>query len=276
MSAPELTVDLSGNPRVEVFFDPGDLDGSADTLRIYRYSEGREWLVRGGVDVQVGTAALDWEVPFQTDVAYRAQQFDSSGVPLGFTDVGTTVVDVGVPWVHNVLEPTDGIEVGWAGILSGSGSELRRPTVGGVEVTEGDALGQWHGAGRRGVVGMTLGLTTYTAADLDRLQAMLGTYSQRKLAVLVVRAPAPARWPRTFFAGVTDPRELDRTLRFGGDRADLSLSVTEVVPPAPGLVPPFLTYADMEAAYSTYAEAEAAYSTYVEAQRDYSLAGLAG
>jgi hypothetical protein len=109
----------------------------------------------------------------------------------------------------------------------------------------------------------------------DMLQAMLGDYVTQQVAVLCIRTPPPVRIPRTFFAAVSDPEEIDINTKWGGGITRFAFSATEVEPPYAGLVTPLLTYDDLDAAYATYTARDAAYSSYTEQDRDYSLAGLA-
>lgn len=275
MAAPTLTPDTTGNPRVEVFLDTGDLEAGTTRLRLWRYSEGREWLVRGGVDIVPGVAALDWEAPFQTPAQYRAEMFNSGGVSLGFTDVAQVTLDVDTVWVHNPLVPTNAVNLGPIGLLDVDPTTMR-PLVGGVVYGEFDTVGRRIGAGRRGVTAKQFGFAVETVADAEALQRMLGSYETQQVGVLCIRTPPPARFPRTFFASVDSPREVDRDVRWGGSRTDLLFEATEVRPPFPGITTPLLTYDDLDAAYSTYTARDAAYSSYTEMDRDYALAGLAG
>ena len=59
MAAPELTANTDGNPWVEVFFDPAALPAGAARITVWRLSEGRTWMVRGGVNVATGVAVID-------------------------------------------------------------------------------------------------------------------------------------------------------------------------------------------------------------------------
>lgn len=277
MVAPTLTVDTSGNPFVEFFIDAGDLDPAAERLRLYRFSDNRQWKVRGGWDIAVGVAVLDFECPFGVDATYRAEVFDGAGLSLGFTDYATVTLDVGSVWVHNPLVPAEGIELGAAALLDDSGARAtRRPIVGSVVYTEGSMLGRWIGSGRRGVVDYSLGFAVESLDLADRFQGMLGDYNTRQVGVLCVRTPPPVRIPRTFFTSVPDPTEVSVDVQWGGQRTDIVFTATEVDPPFVGLVTPLLTYDDLDAAYSTYDERDAAYATYTDMDRDYSLAGLAG
>ena len=274
MAGPTLTQDLTGNPWVEVFFNPADLDPACTSLRIYRLSENRTWLVRGGVDIAPGVAALDFEVPFQTACSYRAEMFDVSGVSLGFTDITETTVNVSDMWVHNPLDPTRSVNLGPHGIRAESMPSVRRPTVGETVWVEGSTVGRRVGSGRRGVVGGMLGFVAETLATANALQAMLGTYEVQQVGVLCVRTPPPTRIPRTLFAGVRDPEEVDLDTAWGGTRTDFWFSFDEVAPPFPGLVKPLLTYDDIDT-FGTYTAQDANWSTYTDRDRAYELAGLA-
>lgn len=275
MAGPVLTQNLDASPWVEVFHDPADLPVGTARLRMYRFSEGRTWLVRGGVDVAPGVAALDFEVPFRTPAMYRAECFDAAGVSLGFTETSEITVAVGDVWVHNPLDPTVAVNLGPYGLLSGSGAGSR-PTVGDTVWPDGAVVGRRVGSTRRGVVGGRIGFAVETLEVADELQAMVGDYVMQQVGVLCVRTPPPVRMPRTLFASVRDVEEQDVNVAWGGgSRTDHWFSYDEVSPPFPGLVTPLLTYGDVDEFYGSYAAADAAYATYTGRDRDYSLAGFA-
>jgi len=276
MAAPTLTAYTDINPWVEVFLSGGDVAVGTVRLRYYRYSEDRVWLVRGGVDVAPGVAALDFECPFQTQATYRAEQFDATGVSLGFTDAASITLSVSDVWVHNPLVPTGGVSFGSYGLKDGSFDGTSRPTVGEVVYPEGAVVGHRIGSARRGLVSQSVGLAVDSLEQADALQAMLGTYTTAQIGVLCIRTPPGVRVPRTFFAAVRDPQEVDINVNWGGgERTDFWFTADEVAPPFSGLVVPLLTYDDLDVAYATYALRDAAYATYTEQDRDYSLAGLA-
>lgn len=272
MAGPLLTVDTSGNPRVEVFADPDDLDPDTARVRMWRYSEDRQWLVRGGVDVAPGVAALDWEVPFQVPATYRLEQFAADDAPLGFTDPTTVTVDYTGTVVHQPLSPDL-----WAPvrILAGSGEALVRPVDGEYVDTEGGFVGHWVGSTRRSLRGVPVSLLTETIAAANQLQAMLGTYTTRQVGVLCIRTSDGIRWPRTFFAQ-GDLSEVELNVKHQGQLIRFDASMNEAASPYPGLVVPLLTYDDLDVAYADYDARDAAYATYTAQDRDYSLAGLAG
>jgi len=272
MAGPLLTVDTSGNPRVEVFADPDDLHPDAVRVRMLRLSEDRTWLVRGGVDVAPGIAALDWEVPFQVPVSYRLEMFAADNVSLGFTDPSTVTVDYTGTVVHQPLSPDL-----WAPvrILAGSAAQLVRPVDGELVDTESGFVSHWVGSNRRGLRDVPVSLLTETLAAANQLQAMLGTYTTKQVGVLCIRTSDGVRWPRTFFAQ-GDLTEIERNVRFRGQMIQFDAAMNEAEPPYPGLVVPLLTYDDLDVAYASYHARDAAYATYTDQDRDYSLAGLAG
>lgn len=272
MSVPELNVDTTGNPRVEVFFDPVDLPVEASTLRVYRLSDDREWLVRGGVDVAVGTAVLDYEVPFQTVSMYRAEMFDVSGVSLGFTDAGTVTLDYTGTVVHQPLSPV----LRWASVklLEGSGSALTRPTPGQTTWAEGDVVGTWIGSRRQGLRGTQVSVLA-EGDEADKFQSIFGDYETQQLGIVCIRTSDAIRWPRTFFAR-GDFAEADLDVKHGGSAVALTATVEEVKPPFPGVTTPLLTYSDWSAAFGLYSGQSAAFASYTDVSRAYEYAGLAG
>lgn len=272
----ELSVDVSGNPYVEVFFDPSGLEPDTAYIQVWRYSEGREWQVRGGVNIPPGVAALDFEAPPGVPVEYRAEMFTAAGASLGWTAAGSVdVPNFGVT-MHNPLDPTLFIRKPESAMTDVSLGTNKRPTVGEVVYTEGKVVGTHIGAGRRGVVGVRFGLLLDGVEEADAFQTMLGDYSNRQVSVLIVRTPPSVRLPGTLFLSVSDPDELDVSIRWGGARSVALFTGTEVQPPFPGLAVPLLTYDDLDAAYVSYDERDAAYASYTDMDRDYSLAGLAG
>lgn len=275
MAAPELTVNTDGNPWVEVYMDAADIDPDATHVRFWRFSDGRQWLVRGGVDVIPGSAVLDWEAPFGVPSQYRLEVFDGD-TQLGFTDVAQVTLAVTDVWVHNPLVPTGGVSLGEFALLDGSFSRNTRPTVGDVVWGEGDVTGTWVGSRRRGLTGAPVGFAVESLDDADALHAMLGTYETQQLGVLCIRTPPPVRIPRTLFAAVTEPEEQSLNVNWGGgERTNFLFTATEVRPPHPGITTPLLTYSDWSAAFSLYSEQSAEVASYTSVSRSYEYAGLA-
>ncbi|MEV4735565.1 MULTISPECIES: hypothetical protein [unclassified Microbacterium] len=270
MAGPSLTVDVSGNPFVEVFFD--SVAPGTSTVTVYRLSEDRQWLVRGGVGIGTGIAALDFEVPFRTPATYRAEQFDALGNSLGFTDSSHVTVDYEGTVVHNPLVPASL----WAPvrILADVVAPLRRPTDGELVYVEGASVAKWIGTRRQGLRDVPVSFLTETIDAADRVQAMLGTYVTQQVGVLCIRTSDNVRWPRSFFVH-GDLSEIEQNVRFNGSRIRFDAQMDEVEPPFPGLVTPLLTYDDLDA-FGNYTAQDAGWLTYTDRDRAYELAGLAG
>ncbi|WP_353809164.1 hypothetical protein [Agromyces sp. SYSU T00194] len=272
MTAPTLTQFTSGFPWVEVFLGSGDVDASTVTLRYYRYSEGRIWLLRGGVDVAPDVAVLDFGCPPGVQATYRAEQFDVAGVSLGFTDSASTTLNVSGTWVHNPLDPSNGVAVE---LDMDTSYEHVRPTPGDLVHPEGAGLPRRIGVPRHGVEDLPIVLNLDDQATYEAFDALLGSYATQQIGILCLRTSEPVLWPRTFYISSPQFRARDNTYRYGGQWMQFVASVTEVEPPYPGLSTPLLTTDDLDAAYDDTDLRDAAYSTTTEMDRDYSLAGLA-
>lgn len=269
-----LTVNTAGFPWVEVWIDPASLVAGTVSLRVWRYSDDRSWLVRGGVDIAPGVAVLDAECPFGVQSVYRAEQFDAAGVSLGFTVSESVHLDVPHVWVHDVLDPFNGVDLGADAVLGAIGVNSR-PVPGDVVSVVGSATPRWVGSRRLARAPFQLGLAVPTVDLMDQIQAMIGGYEDDRLGVLCIRTPPPARLPRTLFAAVADDNEISRDVSWGGQRSDFLFTAVEVEPPFPGLSMPLLTYDDLDVSYASYDVRDAAYGSYTDMDRDYSLAGAA-
>jgi len=271
MAGPTLTPDLTGNPFVEVFAE--DLPDGTATVTIHRLSEGRDWLVRGGVNIATGVAALDFEAPFKTETWYRMEAFDESGNSLGYTEPSSITLDYDGTIIHQPLAPAQL----WAPvrILPDSVASLVRPAPRGEMIAvEGGAVARWIGAPRQGLRGVRVAVRTETIEDAAQLEAALGTYVTRQVGVLCIRTSSSIGWPRTFFAR-GDLALTDHDVRFGGTRTRFDAVMDEAEPPFPGLVVPLLTYDDLDA-FGDYDVQDATWLTYTDRDRAYELAGLAG
>jgi len=265
-----LTPNTEGCPFVEVFIDTVDCPAGTATMRVYRLSDNRTWLVRGGVDIAPGVAALDYEIPFQVDVAYRAECFDNTGVSLGYAEAGSITLDYEGTIIHQPLTPS--LYVGVTLRPDSYLAPMTRPTPGAAIFTEAGGPARWVGGIRQGQVGTAVSVFVANSYDADTLQSIMGAYETSQVAVVCIRTSTLTRWPRTFFAqGDLAETWLSRV----SDRYQFDSTMTEVNPPFPGLSTPLLTYDDLDASYATYDAMDAAYATYTDKDRDYSLAGAA-
>ena len=261
-----------GAPSAEVFFPT--LATGTETIDVDRYADNRRMPVRGGAGVYAvdGASIIDPEPGFRIPVTYRAEMFDAAGVSLGFTDGASLYIDESRTWITQPLNPELGVAVI---VREKAAGQLVRPIPGEMVYPEGSAVGHWIGGTRLGLQKVNLDVHTETFEQAAMMQAIWGTYEIDQLPVVCVRTPPPIRLPRTLFVAIPEPAEVARNVHAGFENIDWLLVGDEAAPPAPGLVVPFLTYDDLDAAYVSYDERDAAYATYLDQDRDYSLAGLA-
>jgi len=258
----------SNAPRALVTFT--DILPAATRVTIFRTADGRTEEVRGGTDLAAATPfAMDYEVAPGVMNTWRAQMWAADGSDLGFTEqVALQVPDEGT-WLQQPLAPQTAIRVRLA---LETGAKVRKPTPAEIIHPEGASVGTMIGGQRRGITGMVVKLYA-EYADLAKVDAMFGSYTEDYPAVLLLRTPPPLRLPRVFFMGIPDPEEFRHGLYA---LSGFTMEATEVAPPYPGLVLASLRRKDIDAAYATRAARAAAYATRLQRDQDYSLAGLAG
>jgi hypothetical protein len=153
-----------------------------------------------------------------------------------------------------------------------------RRVEGEVVHPQGSRVGRLISGQRRGIEDVDLTVVTDTLEQVDKLQAMFGTYESTVPPVLCIRVGAgdQVRLPRPFFAAVLAASEEEDNYSLGlGEQITTVMSGTEVSPPAPGIFIPLLTNADINAFYLTNAALNAANATNLDVNRQYSLIGAA-
>ncbi|WP_136053428.1 hypothetical protein [Microbacterium sp. K5D] len=276
MAAPTLTayVDAAPCPRVEVFF-PSFVAGTA-SVTVYRLAGGREQQMRGAVSAPTGgtLTRIDFEVPFNRVVSYRAEQFDAGGQSLGFTPAGTITVPSGVTWMHNPLNPDGAVRVQLGG---DSALQVSRPTPGVVSRPKGRRVGVVLSEPRQGVSGLLLHVLTFTDAEADAVQAMFGDAGMPP--VVCVRLGADygvMRVPQPLFLSALSVSEDDINYQWGGGELSHRVEGDEVDPPIPGLFIPLLTREDLNVSFATRSALNAGGLTRADINRLYQYAGAAG
>lgn len=272
-TAPTLTPTIDNNPCPRVLVVFSTLATGTQTINVYRTAEGRQFKVRGGVNLYAvgGASVMDYECPFQTPATYQAEQFNASGVSLGFTDATSITLNVTQTWVHQPLSPALAVT---GKVTMDSANDFMRPVPGQTVWPEGAPVGRVIGGQRQGLVQAALNVKLGSTADSDTFAAMFGGYTSSFPAVLCIRTPGPApRLPRLLFAACLNPHEV-----IAGINALIvwKMTVDEVAPPAPGLLLPALRRKDIDAAFTTRAARAAAYATRIARDTDFSKAGLAG
>lgn len=269
-----LLSDVTAAPFVEVLLD--DLVPEAATVTVYRLAAGREFQMRGAVKAPTAGAftRIDFEIPFNTLVTYRAELFDASGDSLGFTDSASITVDCADTWIHNPLDPAGGVKVFFG---ENSGWQITRPTPGEVSRPLGRRVGVVLSEPRQGVTGLGLVVRTSTDADADMVQAMMGDNGMPPIICIRLGSrDQHLRLPRPLFLSALTVHEIDMDTRWGGSELAHQLEGDEVDPPIPGLFIPLLTAADINVSFATAGVLNSAHLLALDVNRRYDLAGAAG
>lgn len=270
-----LLTDVTDAPFVEVLLE--DLIPEAASVTIYRLAAGREFKMRGAVRALTGGALsrIDFEIPFNVPVTYRAELFDAAGESLGFTDSATTTLVCADTWMHNPLNPSGGVKVK---LLSSAVRRLSRPVPGEVSYPLGRPVGVMLSEPRRGLAGAVFDVLVDSNEDADKVQALIGSASLPLVPVVCIRVGSdnPMRVAMPLFLGVSDIPEEDVSVRFGGEASAHRIEGDEVDPPIPGLFVPLLRRKDLNAFYATRAAMNAGGLMRIDLNRKYEVAGTAG
>ncbi len=269
-----LLTNVTAAPFVEVFID--DLIPEATSVTVYRLAAGREFQMRGAVRAPTAGAftRIDFEIPFNTLVTYRAELFDAAGGSLGFTDSASTTLVCADTWMHNPLNPAGGVKVFFGEDQNWS---VTRPTPGEVSRPLGRRVGVVLSEPRHGVTGLGLVVRTSTDADADGVQAMMGDNGMPPIVCIRLGSQDQRlRVPQPLFLSALSVTEMDMDHRWGGSELAHDLRGDEVDPPIPGLFIPLLTRADLNAFFSTRAAMNAGGLQRLDLNRKYDVAGTAG
>lgn len=268
-----LLSDVTEAPFVEVFIE--DLIPDAASVTVYRLAAGREFRMRGAVRAPTAGSftRVDFEVPFNVPVTYRAELFDVDGVSLGFTDSASITLDVADSWMHNPLNPSGGVRIQ---LSDESAPRIMRPSPGVVSRPKGRRVGVVLSEPRQGVTGLFLDVRTRNDADADLVSAMCGDDGQPPvLCIRLGSADQRMRVPQPLFLSALSVSEIDVTHRWGGGELSHHIEGDEVDPPIPGLFVPLLTRADLNFVFSTRAALNSAGLTRTDINRLYEYAGSA-
>ena len=259
--------DMDPSPRVDVFIDDADLDGSTVTITVHQISVAGDLEVRNmvGVAATGGFAATDYEPPLGVPVTYRVAQYDSGGAELGFALELTTQVDIGDGYavLSDPLVPAVAVMVE-AHIDFGGVLRRTRPT-------------RVYRAGLRTValMGMQglledvpLRCQTKTLDDADALEDVLAAGQ-----FLVRLMPSGGRLPLILHVVVPSPVQIPIDVQFGGELVEWDMSGTEVSRPEIDIIVPVVNYQLLtdyvaSVAGGTYADMQVLWSTYLDLLRN--------
>jgi len=255
-----------------------NIPDATDSVTLWRRSQGETYKTRGAVARPLGglSGVLDMEAGFDVDSTFELECFVGES-SLGRVPLGRAML----PWsgdrngvlIQNPFNPALSVT---AVNLSGSWPSLTRESGGESVRIEGARRPRLVGASPMGgatAVPIDFGVSSRAAADA--LWATLGTEDNPQLPVWLIRTHQGIL-PRVFFARVESLTEVDINYRSGREWSRFQAVVTEIAPPAPGLVAPTLRYSDLAAVFPTYSEMAAALPRYSDWSTAWQYAGAAG
>lgn len=243
-------------PRVDILFD--SLAAGTATATVYQISDEGKVPVRNaeGVYAAGGLFVTDYEVPLGVPVTYTAEQFDASGVSLGYTTQATVQVDSlpGAAWVQDPLDPSSAVEVGAADGFADEVKETREVKlvrVGNDTVALMAAMGL--------IENVSLRTWTDSPEDAAAYRAVL-----RRTQVLVRTMPnMPIPRCLHIVAAVIPRRGFD--IAQGGTLYVWDLVGDEVTRSALNIIVPVVTWQRYIDAFPTWGDFDAAYGTWLDA-----------
>lgn len=262
--------DMDPSPRAILDIDPADLAGTTTTITIWQLSKWGQVTVRGAVrrNPAGGLVVTDYELPPGVPVTYRVEQFNASGVSLGFVLSLTTQVTVPTGWVviQDPLAPR-------AAVL------LRATPQFGASLTRKRNITRYQAGGNTfamsgpysAFVGVPIGVYTETEADRFALAEVL------EEPLILVRTGPQMRLPGAFYATLADVPMIPIDARFDdGEMDSWDLSADEITRPDLEILAAVFSYDHFKAYLDTlhpptpgtYADAAAIWATYIDAMRN--------
>jgi hypothetical protein len=245
-----LSDDEKGRVKIEIIASDGD---SVTVTR--KHPSGRVVIVRGMDKAPLSGGAFlgyDYEAPIGLPVDYTATVYTDPDTILATSAIDTITWTTDNDWLKDPLEPARNIEV-----LVSDMTDYAYDTPTGIHTVLGRPDPVTVGEVRRAATG-TLTLTTLTKEDRDRLH-----YITASGHVLLFQSSQESGVGNMYLAltGVTESRVVG--LRNSPER-QWALGYQEVSAPV-GDSAPFLTWADVVAAYPTWqAIVDAGFSTWLE------------
>lgn len=258
-----------------------ELPDGTDRVTVWRRADGRRMKVRGMVNrVYAGALGVqDVEAPFEVPSSYEVECFDGT-IPLGVIPLGSVTLPrlPGGKWLTLIQQPlnphlwavVEDVDVNVPAISRPAAGELVRPA--------NDVYPSLVGQGpRQGIVGAELVLAADTRDVAARVWATLDNRDDAddQLQVWLVRGNHPLL-PRVFFCDTRDLREVGFDIHVGGQKTRFAASVTEIAPPAVGLVIASLSYDDLDLSFADYDLMDAAFPSYNDRDAAWDLAGASG
>lgn len=256
-----------------------EVPAGTDAVTLRRSSGARTFDVRGAVrrPLSGGLGVQDVEAPLRGESVSYEMTCYAGDTAVGVVPIGSVVVPRVGEKYETVIQPP--LSPRLSVVLEETQAnvpEVGREASFGLSETLDAYVPSVVAVGRRrGLSGVQLEFALPTREIARRVWATLGTEDTRQLPIWLVRSTHPLL-PDVFFCAVQNPVETSVNLHVGGEQSTLTVTVSEVAPPAPGLVIAPLAYEDLDVSYESYSLRDGAYSSYTEMDTDFSLAGAAG
>lgn len=263
MGAPTLTAftSMDPSPRVDILLPSAALAAGTTAVTVYQLSSDGQVIVRNAESMFAsgGAFVTDYEVPLGVPVQYRAEQFNSSGVSLGFTDPTTVTVELdddSLVVVQDPLAPEDAVLVeakdDFAGVFSAERT-LQLHRIGNDTIALMGAMGLEQN--------IPLNVQTKTLEDAVTFQRIL-----KRTQLLFRSMPAGLPLiPRCLHVVVPLAAVMPVNVHWGGEWVQNPLVGHRVTRSTLTIVVPVVDYARYNAFFASYTAFNAAYSSYLNA-----------
>ena len=255
---PVLTpnTDRDPSPRVGVRFDELHPDTATLTLVVISVDGTVEVRNARKAFAEGGFSIVDYEPPIGVEATYRAQQFNSAGVDLGFTESASTFLegDPEIVWISDPLDPTSAVPVKADADLGGTLRRRRQMNL----VNLGDTT-----IALMGSMGLLESVPLRCSTDNLEDAAMLDQILSR--TIVLIRSSPPHRIPRCLNVAIGDPNKSVWEAQYGSEFTGWDLEGAEVSRTDFDIIVPVITWQAYIDAFPTWPAFNAAYATWLDA-----------
>jgi hypothetical protein len=256
-----LTARSDANPCPRVDVSLTGLASTVQSVTVWQITDEGRFPVRNGSNIYAvgGAIVTDYEPPLGVPVSYAAEQFDSAGIFVGWTDSSSTTIaaDPVTAWFQDPLDPASAVRTTMDASFADKVSETREVKLHRIG-DETIAL-----MGYRGLIqGLTMRVYTTSAADADDLRAVL-----RRTQVLV-RTPPPVPIPRALHVVIPTVPQKGVDITGGGSVYVWDLEGDQVTRSSLDIAVPVVTWQRYINKYPTWADFIAAYPTWFDAMKN--------
>jgi hypothetical protein len=248
--------DRDPGPRVNIFFDT--LHTAAVEVTVIAISEDGTIPVRNATKEFAvgGFSIVDYAPPIGVPVTYKAEQFDTDGVSVGFTESADTIID-GDPltvWISDPLDPLSQVPVHADAEFGAKLSRTRQMRL----VNLGDTT-----IALMGSMGLLEDVSLRCSTESLTDAAMLDRILMR--TIVLVRSAPPHRIPRLLNVAIGQPNRSVWEAQYGSLFTGWDLSGAEVTRTDFDIIVPVVTWQAYIDAFPTWALFNAAYANWLDA-----------